>query len=192
MQARRGHEGLSKFFGGNFEIVPAGFNADLAYEAITLADDRLQKLRLHGVIVECHANLADRGIDALLDVHKNIFTPKDVGNLLARDQLALVFDKKHEQLQGKAFDPHELAVAGELEAAEVQLKVAESHFFTGHVRSVFYYLQFLSALFDPVKVPADSSDKLILLQSGSMDLFIVRVQDRITSRGKRRKAGGDI
>jgi hypothetical protein len=134
---------LSKLFRRDFEVVAAGLQADFAHEAIAFADDRLQKLRLYRIIVKRHANFADRGIDALLDVDENIFAPQNVGNLFACDQLALVVDEQHEQLQRKAFHPEGVAVAGELKTAEIQLEFGESHSFAGHVRSVFCLLTIL-------------------------------------------------
>jgi hypothetical protein len=92
-----------------------------------------------------------------------------------------VVDEQHQQLQGEPFHPQGLAVARELKTAEIQLKFGESHSFAGHVRSDFCYEQFLSASRCAVKISADSSDKLILLQRRSMDVLLARVQDRITS-----------
>jgi hypothetical protein len=61
----------------------------------------------------------DGSIDSLLDVNENILPPQRVGNLLTRHQLALVFDEKHQQLQGNAFQSHRAPAAEELKAAKV-------------------------------------------------------------------------
>src|SRR5208282_4793376 len=80
IQAGCGHDGAPQFFGGNGESfgwhlaigILHGVGRD---EAVASSDYGLQVLRLVGVVGQGAADLADGGIDSLLNVDKHIFAP---------------------------------------------------------------------------------------------------------------------
>jgi hypothetical protein len=58
-------------------------------EAVSLSNDGFNKTRLLRIIPEHDANLADRGVDTVVDVQKNALTPKALSNLFAGHQFAM-------------------------------------------------------------------------------------------------------
>jgi hypothetical protein len=52
-------------------------------EAVSLSDDSFNKAGLLRVVPEHDPNLADRGVNTVVDVQKNALTPKAFGNLFA-------------------------------------------------------------------------------------------------------------
>ena len=45
------------------------------------------------------ANFPDCGVNALVNVHENVFAPERAGDLLAGYELSFVFDQEHQQLK---------------------------------------------------------------------------------------------
>lgn len=96
------------------------------HEAVSAPDYCLQKVRLLRVIVESYADLSDRRIDTLLYVDEDVFSPQCVGNLLAENELALILDQVHQQLQWHAFQAHRDSVAIELKLPKVEFEFSEA------------------------------------------------------------------
>jgi hypothetical protein len=155
-----GHDGASEIFGGKgegFGWRPAirFFGSIGSDEAVAATDNGLQALRVVGVVGEGAADLADGGIDALFDVDEYIFTPELGGDLLARYQLAAVFDQQHEQLQRQTFQANRDATAAQLKATVIQLKIFEANFFLGHklLRRSTGYLYHLTRALERFRCP---------------------------------------
>ena len=68
-------------------------------EAIAFAGDRLHMSRLGGQVAERFAKLVDRGIQAVVEVHKRVFAPKPPPHFLARHQFRWPFQKHHQYLK---------------------------------------------------------------------------------------------
>src|SRR5215471_1594158 len=154
--------------------------ANVSDETISSSYYRLEVLRLPRIVLQGHADLADRGVNSLFDVDENVFAPKGGCNLLAGHELAPVVDQKHQQLKRQPFEPHRRTIAVELKAAKIQLEFAKSHSFVGHTTTtIFPVSEFWSAphLLSRVSGP---SDQLISLQTGSMDVRRIQVQHAIT------------
>ena len=101
---------------------------NFSYEPVSPADYSLQITRLRGVILQGAANLADCGVDSLLDVDKNIFAPEFVGDLVTREQLSGILCQVHQELQRQTLERNRLAIARELKAAKIQFVPAELDF----------------------------------------------------------------
>jgi hypothetical protein len=58
-----------------------------AIKPVTPAGDGLHKARSLGVIFQHLSNLADGGVDAVVGVEENIFSPDSIDDLVAGDEL---------------------------------------------------------------------------------------------------------
>src|SRR5215471_1345168 len=117
MQTGSGHHCSPQLLCGKGHGNLIGFT--LSNKTIPAAHDRLKYLRLRRFISQSDPDLANRSIDSLFHVDENVFPPKQAGDLLASDQLALVVDQVHQQLQRKALEAHRLPTPVELKVTEV-------------------------------------------------------------------------
>lgn len=130
MQPRGCHHGPPKIFRGECHV-RAGIFA-IRYKPVASPHDRLQKSGLRRIVLKGDAYFADRGVDSLLYVDENVFSPQRIRNLFARDELALVFDQIHQQLQRKTLQPYRLSFPAELEASKVELEFFEADLLFWH------------------------------------------------------------
>src|SRR5579885_2025295 len=72
-------------------------------EAIPLASDRLNELRLLRIVPQRLANFVDCCIDPMLSVYEDIFSPEPVHDLLPGGHAAVLLDQQDEQFHGDAF-----------------------------------------------------------------------------------------
>ena len=61
----------------------------------------------------------------MLGVDEDVFAPETVDDLLAGDDVAILFEEQKEQLHGDAFEFQGAAVAAQLETGGVQLELIE-------------------------------------------------------------------
>ena len=99
---------------------------DLADEAVSPARDSLDKHRIVARIAQRLSNLANRGVDARVDVDKDVFSPEPVDDLGAGDELPPVLDEQNEQVHRLPFEANRPSVATQLAGAKIELEVAES------------------------------------------------------------------
>ena len=78
------------------------------------------------------ARFPDRGIDAVVGIDKNIFTPDHPQDLLSRHQALAVFSQQQKQLQRDTFQFNELAVAAKLKGPRVEFEAFEVDGFLQH------------------------------------------------------------
>src|SRR5215472_1575677 len=128
IDACRSDQGLSEFFSSNWKhLVNAWLGSyilcSFRQKAISSSDYGLQIPRLLRIVLERGTNLADCSVDALFNIHKDIFSPQPVCNLFASYELALILDQEHEQLQRETFQPEWLALAAQLETAEIEFEL---------------------------------------------------------------------
>src|SRR5579863_4388559 len=131
VQAGGGHDGETEVLRGNDKSFgwrcSGRFFGGGRDEAIAPADHSLEVLRLVGIVGQGAANLADGGIDSLFDVDEDVFAPERAGDLLTRDQLPLLFNQEHKQLQRQALQLHGDATVAELKTTVIQLEVVEAN-----------------------------------------------------------------
>lgn len=102
-------------------------NGDRRDQTVSLALDGLDILRMVRIVAQAMAELADGGIDAVLGVDEDLSRPEPPGDFRARHQAALARGQQDQQLHGFALDAQRMAVAAQLEAAAVQLELADLH-----------------------------------------------------------------
>jgi len=69
-------------------------------EPISLARDGLDKARLLGIIAEHLPDPADCGIDTVVGIQEDAFTPDPFDDLFPRDQLSPVFNQEKQEFHG--------------------------------------------------------------------------------------------
>ena len=94
---------------------------NLADQAISLSDHRLQVLRAVRVVAQGPADLADDGIDAVLCVEHRVGAPQVADDLLTADQLAVASGQQDQQLHRPALEMHGHAADAQLVAGDVNL-----------------------------------------------------------------------
>ena len=94
-------------------------------EAVTLADDGPDKLRIVGIVAEQVAELTDGGIDAVFGIDEDFARPEPIGDLAASDELTFPGGEQNEQLQRLTLDAQGVAAAEELERSAVKPEVTE-------------------------------------------------------------------
>jgi hypothetical protein len=110
-----------------------GFCADWGREAITFSGNGAEETRIFGIVFEGLAGFADSGVDAVVGINEDIFTPDGQEDFLSGDETVAVFGEQEEQLEGNAFEFDETAGAAQLEGARVELEDFKSYCFVGHV-----------------------------------------------------------
>ena len=85
-------------------------------------------MRFVGVVRQSAADLTDSGIDSLFDVNEYVFAPEFSGDLLARNQLAALFNQEHEELQGQSFKANRVATSAELKTGVIEFEIVEANF----------------------------------------------------------------
>src|SRR5262249_34864462 len=78
---------------------------------------------LVGIVSQDLADLPDRDVDAVVDVEEGALTPDPVGNLVAGDDLAVLFRQQDQDLERNAFHVERPAAPAQLEASEIELEV---------------------------------------------------------------------
>ena len=104
----------NKFRGDSYRL-----GGDFRDEAVTLADDSLDKARIPGIVTEDIAQLVDRRVNAVVGILLSMFAPKVAIDGVAPDELALAFEQQDEQLHRYALDFERMARAPELIALDV-------------------------------------------------------------------------
>ncbi|HEY2235278.1 MAG TPA: hypothetical protein VGK01_17535 [Candidatus Angelobacter sp.] len=94
-------------------------------EAISLANDSFNETRLFRIVPEHHADLADSGVNAVVDVEKNVLAPKAFSNLFAGYQFAVPLEQQDKQLHWKFLQAQAADSALEPIAASVQCELTE-------------------------------------------------------------------
>src|SRR4051812_33545280 len=135
MNARRRHDRLPQLFKSNHGncCLRITFNQlNCPHKTVSASYHCLQISRLRGVVFQGNADLADSGIDSLLDVDENISAPKLIRDLLTCYQLAMPVHKADQQAQRKTFHAQRLPVAAQLESSEVEFKLIKADYFLRH------------------------------------------------------------
>jgi len=84
----------------------------------------------------------------------------------------LVLDEVHQQLQGQTFQTNGDSAPIELEVSEVEFEISETNFLVCRGRWYFSDFSILAANLSVIVITRNvSSDQLIPLKTGSMDLF---------------------
>ena len=73
-------------------------------EPIPLGRYRLDVARVRGVVTQRPANLADRGVQGVVDVQDDIPAPDAFGDLLAEHELPAPLDEEQEHFQRDPFE----------------------------------------------------------------------------------------
>jgi hypothetical protein len=181
MNAGGCHNSLPQFFGGKLHF--GGIRFAGSDEAVAASYNSLQELRVFGIVFEGDANLADGRVDSLFHVDEDVFSPKHFRNLLAGDELSLVFDKVKQQLERQTLHAHGLSASRQLEASEIQFKVAESHLLICHAHCLLWRIVlFLSSSVKDCNHV--SSGKLMQIQTGSMDVCSRPAHDAVVAGGE--------
>lgn len=79
------------------------------------------------------AGFADGGVDTVVGVNEDIFTPDGQEDFFSRDETVAVLGEQEKQLEGNAFEFDETAGAAQFEGAWVELEVFKSYGFARHV-----------------------------------------------------------
>jgi hypothetical protein len=87
--------------------------------------NRLHETGCVRVVAERLANLSHCGVDTVLRVDKDIFSPETLLNFLAAYQAAIGFSQQLQQLHGNFFQLNGMTGAAQLIAGAVKLKVGE-------------------------------------------------------------------
>ncbi|HYU46691.1 MAG TPA: hypothetical protein VEK84_11020 [Terriglobales bacterium] len=95
-------------------------------KAISLADHCLEIARLLGMISQDLADLADRRVDPLLDVDKNISTPQFFLDFTPADELASPVYQQYQQLQWEIFQLYSRSATLQLVTIDIQREFPES------------------------------------------------------------------
>jgi len=81
-----------------------------------------------GIVAQDEPDLADGGVDAVLDIEENVFAPEALGDFFAGNELTLALGEKDEELHGELFDTQnalallqDIARVVEYEVAEMEL-----------------------------------------------------------------------
>jgi hypothetical protein len=82
---------------------------DLRIEAIALCRHGVQKTRILRIIFQSQANLADRGIDGIVRIDKDMLTPYAIKDFPPRHQLTTTFNQQKQQFQGNALEADHMA-----------------------------------------------------------------------------------
>ncbi len=109
-----------------------GRRGDGTDEPITLGRYRLDVSRARRVVPQGTANLADRGVQRVVDVQHDIPPPDALGDLLAEHELPSPLDEEEKYLQRDSFETERPAGPPELEAGRVELESAKSQETCGH------------------------------------------------------------
>jgi len=67
---------------------------DRCDEPVSFARHRLHKTRLVGIVLQRLPDLANRCIDPVFGIYKNIIAPETLNDLLPRDQVAVLFQQQ--------------------------------------------------------------------------------------------------
>lgn len=94
-------------------------------ESVPLANDGFEKPWLLGVIAQNDSDFAHRGINAVVHVEEDIFSPKALRNLFARDQFATTSDEQEEQLHRQLFQTEYTHTALQPIARLIEREVSE-------------------------------------------------------------------
>ena len=95
-------------------------------EPVAAAGDGFDVRRLIGGIAQRLPDLADRRVDAGLDVDEDVRAPQPLGDLGARDELSRSLDQQDQQVHRLPPQLHPPALASQLVRTEVQLELAEA------------------------------------------------------------------
>lgn len=123
--------------GVNHRIVIAGFEIlvgrgavrglDRSEKAVAATGKSLDVAGLVGVVGERRANLVDREIDAVLEIHEGGTRPKMEADFLARNNGARALGEKLEQAKRLRLQADEGAVFAKLAGRRIKLKGTEPH-----------------------------------------------------------------
>ena len=97
-------------------------------KAVSPANYGFDKTGLLGVVPERSANLADRHVDAVVDINENVLAPKALSDLLAGYQFPGPFDQKDKQVHGKFLQPQQAVTPAQLVARLIQREIGEMKF----------------------------------------------------------------
>ncbi|HVN18254.1 MAG TPA: hypothetical protein VMU05_05755 [Dongiaceae bacterium] len=106
------------------------------YEAVAATDYGLQKLWLRRIVVKSFPDLPNCRVYSLLDINENICAPQAVRDLVTRNQMPLILDKKHKELQRKSLQPDRFTFAKKLKTAEIELEFTEANIFAWHEQNL--------------------------------------------------------
>jgi len=67
---------------------------DSCDEPVSFALHRLHKTRLVGIVLQRLPDLANRCIDPVFGIYKNVIAPETLNDLLPRDQVAVLFQQQ--------------------------------------------------------------------------------------------------
>jgi hypothetical protein len=97
-------------------------------EAVALADDGLDETGFLRVIAESHADLADRGIDAVIDIDEDVLAPEAGRDFLSGDEFPVTADQQDQQLHGEFLQPQDAVTPLQPVPGLVKGEVAEMEF----------------------------------------------------------------
>jgi hypothetical protein len=100
---------------------------DRGYEAVASRRNGLDEHRTLRHVAQRQPDLADRAMDARLDIHEHVFAPQPIDNLVAGYELGASLDEQDEEIHGPPLQVYGSASATELVIANVEREVAKSN-----------------------------------------------------------------
>jgi hypothetical protein len=100
----------------------------LGDKAISLSNHGFYKTGRIRVIAQNSADFSNGGVNAVVDIEKDILTPKLVGDLLARYQLAAPLGQQDKQLHGELFQAQQAFTPSQPITGLVKCEIAEMEY----------------------------------------------------------------
>ena len=107
-------------------------------KAVSLPDHSFYETRFLRVVPKRHADFADRGVNAAIDIEEDVLAPKAFSDLLSGHQFPATFDQQDEQLHGAFFQAQDVLTPLESIAGLVEREIGEMKFLSrncSHVRA---------------------------------------------------------
>ena len=112
--------------GRHASVGRGGHDLDGRDEPIPFAGNRLHERRGIRRIAKSLPDLADRGVDAGLDVHEHVLAPEPIDDVAAGDELTAALDQQDQEVHRLPPELDRPALPAQLVTRDIELEVAEA------------------------------------------------------------------